>query len=181
MKSKESDRQTAERLTDQLGFAVTRGMLRYWRKRSFNLSDVTVLRHNLRNLQKSRPGFTATSRTTASKVPGIAAEAVPTTIAELESQLIAAPDFETARTISTKLSGLKNAHRLRSEMAQFVTRQSVERERLLVDRVFSATVLKMPTELPQMIIGENYAEAVKRCDDYAYGILLTVSSPETYE
>jgi hypothetical protein len=155
-------------------------MLRYWRKRKFNLSDVTVLRHNLRNLQKSRPGFTATSRA-ADKVPGIAAEAAPTTIMELELALIAAPDFETARTISTKLAGLKNAFRLRGEMACYVSKKSVECDAQLVGKIFRAVLEKMAAELPQQIIGADYPSAVKKCDEYAYGILLTVSSPETYE
>jgi len=39
---------------------------------------------------------------------------------------------------------------------------------------------KMAAELPQQIIGADYPSAVKRCDYYAYAILLEVSSAETY-
>jgi len=47
--------------------------------------------------------------------------------------------------------------------------------------VFKQMILKIPAELPQMIIGLEYAEAVKRCEDYAYAILKEVSSESTYD
>jgi hypothetical protein len=171
----ESDRQIAERLSGELGFPVTRACVRYWRKRSFDLSNPEKLRHQIRNLQKSRPGAKQSSDP-ADSIPAPVAR----TVAELESQLIAAPDFETSRTISTKLAGLKNAHRLRAEMSLFVSRESVERERVLVDEVFRAVVLKMARELPGIVIDVQYAEAVQRCQDYTHQILLEVSSAETY-
>jgi hypothetical protein len=173
----ESDRQTAERLSRELGFTVTRGCLRYWRKRSFDLNDPEKLRGQIRNLQKSRPG--AKRITAPSDMSPIVPP--PRTISELETALIEAPDFERARTIATQLAGLKNAHRLRAEMACYVSKKSVERDAQLVGKIFRAVLEKMAAELPQQIIDKDYAEAVKRCEDYAYGILLTVSSPETYE
>ena len=172
----ESDRQIAERLSEQLDFPVTRACVRYWRKRSFDLSNPEKLRHQLRNLQRVRPGMKRTTPPSDS-IPA----PVPRTISELETALISAPDFETARTISTKLAGLKNAFRLRGEMSLYVSRESVRRDAQLVEKVFRAVLQKMAAELPQQIIGKDYPSAVKRCDDYAYGILLTVSSPETYE
>jgi hypothetical protein len=184
----ESDRQICERLSGELGFQVTRGMLRYWRKRSFNLSDVTVLRHNLRNLQKSRPGFKATTapsdkahNTAAMPVRIYTEDEISDEIHKLENALINAPDYEVARTISVKLAGLRAAARLRSEMELFVSRESVERDRAVVEKVFRAVVLKMAAELPGMVIDVNYPEAVKRCENYAYAILVRVSTPETYE
>jgi hypothetical protein len=79
------------------------------------------------------------------------------------------------------LAGLKNAYRLREEMSQFVTRQSVERDALLVGKVFASVVLKMARELPGIVIDVQYPEAVKRCENYAHDILVRVSTPETYE
>jgi hypothetical protein len=175
MKS-ESDRQIAERLSRELGFTVTRGCLRYWRKRSFDLNDPEKLRGQLRNLQRARPGMKRITAP-ADSIPA----PPPRTISELETALIEAPDFERARTVATQLQGLKNAFRLRGEMSQFVTRESVERDRVLVDEVFRAVLQKMAAELPQQIIGADYAEAVKRCENYAYDILMRVSTAETYE
>jgi len=172
----ESDRQTAERLSRELGFSVTRGCLRYWRKRSFDLNDPEKLRHQLRNLQKSRPGGAKRTTAPADSIPA----PVATSIAELETALISAPDFERARTIATQLAGLKNAHRLRGEMFLYVSRESVRRDAQLVGRIFRAVVLKMARELPGIVIGAQYAEAVQQCQDYTHQILLEVSSAETY-
>jgi hypothetical protein len=174
MKS-ESDRQISERLSEQLGFPVTRACVRYWRKRSFDLNDPEKLRGEIRNLQRVRPG---SKRITApADTPTVPP---PRTISELEMALISAPDFETARTISTKLAGLKNAFRLRFEMAEYCTRASVERDRAVVEKVFATVVLKMARELPQMVIDKDYAVAAKKCQDYTHQILLEVSSAETY-
>jgi hypothetical protein len=171
----ESDRQIAERLSGELGFTVTRGCLRYWRQRGFDLSDSERLQKQLRNLQRVRPGAKRITAP-ADSIPAPVAR----TIAELESQLISAPDFETARTISTKLAGLKNAHRLRAQMAEYVTRESVERDAQLVEKVFRRILETMARTLPGLVIGLEYADASKRCQDYCYDLLVAVSTESTY-
>jgi hypothetical protein len=150
-------------------------MIRYWRKRSFDLNDPEKLRGQLRNLQRVRPGAKQSSDPAGTPfVPP------PRTISELETALIEAPDFERARTIATQLQGLKNAFRLRGEMSLYVSRESVERDAQLVGKIIRAVLQKMAAELPQQIIDKDYPVAVQRCQDYCYDLLVAVSTESTY-
>jgi hypothetical protein len=185
--TQETDKQIMHRLSAELGWEVTRSMVRHWRKKKLDLADPVKLTHQLRMLQKSRPGFTSTSRST-DKVPTTPAadmrifspDEISDEIHKLENALINALDYEAARIISTKLSGLRAAAKLRAEMDLFVTRASVQKDMVLVEKTFRAVLEKMATELPQQIIGADYPSAAKRCQDYAHQILLEVSSAETY-
>jgi len=182
-KKPDSQAAIAVRLSEALGMKINRDHVKDWISRGWDLDDIEGLRHKLRQRRQQPKKETSNDddENFAADITDISAEEIPAEISKLESALIAAPDFETARTISTKLAGLKNAFRLHCEMGQYITKESVERDALRVGHVFKQMILKIPAELPQMIIGLEYAEAVKRCEDYAYAILKEVSSESTYD
>jgi hypothetical protein len=107
--------------------------------------------------------------------PDILADQIPNEIKKLENKLIAARDYEEARTISTQLTGLKNAFRLHVEMGQYVTRESQEREGLHAGQVIKQMIMRIPSEIPQALVGLEYPDAVKKCDEFAHSMLLEMS------
>lgn len=177
---KESLAKAADRLREELQMGVTIKCVRVWRAKGWDLFDIPQLKRNLAN-QERKPKAIKTDDDDAEEpedFPDVRAEEIPKEIAKLESQLIAAPDYETARMISTKLTGLKNAFRLHVEMGQYVTRESQEREGLQAGMVIKQLILKIPAEMPQMLVGLEYPEAVKKCEDYAHGMLMEIGGEE---
>ena len=183
--NKETIAQAAERLTIELGLNVTSDCVREWRKKGFDLSDTDSLMAKLRN-QKRMPkkikiqiddseSDDDESNQDPQDFPDILADQIPDEIKKLESKLIGARDYVEARTVSTQLTGLKNAFRLHVEMGQYVTRESQEREGLHAGQVIKQMIMRIPSELPQALVGLEYPDAVKKCDEFAYSMLLEMS------
>ena len=183
--NKETIAQAAERLTIELGRNVTSDCVREWRKKGFDLSDTDSLMAKLRNQKrmpkKIKPQIDDSesdddeSNQDPQDFPDILADQIPDEIKKLESKLIGARDYEEARTVSTQLTGLKNAFRLHVEMGQYVTRESQEREGLHAGQVIKQMIMRIPSELPQALVGLEYPDAVKKCDEFAYSMLLEMS------
>jgi hypothetical protein len=102
-------------------------------------------------------------------------------IDRIQELLLAAPDYETARTYKVQLEGLKAAFAIHREQSFYVTRASQEAAGIRAGQVIKQLILKIPAELPQMLLGLDYPEALQRCEDYAHAILNAMSSAETYE
>lgn len=182
---KETIAQAAERLTLALGRNVTSDCVRQWRKKGLDLNDTDALMAKLRNQKrmpkKLKPPIDDQdpddddSNQDPQDFPDILADQIPDEIKKLESKLIAAKDYEEARTISTQLTGLKNAFRLHVEMGQYVTRESQEREGLHAGQVIKQMIMRIPSEIPQALVGLEYPDAVKKCDEFAHSMLLEMS------
>jgi hypothetical protein len=177
---RETQVQIAARLRDQTGLDVTRNCVREWKKQGWNLDDPKEVVANLRN-QERKPKLIADNDKEEDEpkdYPEITSAQIPGEIAKLESDLINAPDYEEARTISTKLTGLKNAFKLHVEMGQYVTRESQEREGLMAGQVIKQLLSKIKSDLPQSLVGLEYPEVVKKCEDFENEILNEMSDME---
>ena len=120
--------EAAVRLTASLKIEVTRGMVRSWRLRGLALDDPDKLRVQLMNSERPPRGLicmeTTTSATTTATIDPELIAANPAELekrlGELQALLLAAPDYETARTIKTKISGLKELHRAQVERGHYI-------------------------------------------------------------
>lgn len=69
----------------------------------------------------------------------------------------------------------KLQHQIKVMEGEYVTRESQIRDGMATGEAIKALVLKIPSDLPQMIIGLDYPDAVARCEDYAYQILTSLA------
>lgn len=67
-------------------------------------------------------------------------------------------------------------HQLLVETAHYVTKESQEREGLAAGQLIKQLILKIPAELPQLLVGLEYPEAVKKCESFADHILSEISN-----
>ena len=178
-----SERSEAARLTIALERCVSKDAVRAWRAKGWNLSDIPQLKHNL-NQQLRQPkqltGTKSPKRPASELPPAIEPGNISAEIQRIEGELAACTDYETARMLRMKLTGLKDAFRLHKERGEFVTKESQIREGLLVAQVIRAEILKIPAELPQMLVGLDYPTAVARCEQFADHILTILSDAQSY-
>jgi transcriptional regulator with XRE-family HTH domain len=62
-------------------------------------------------------------------------------------------------------------HALQVERGNYVTIESQIRDGSLIGQTVKSLFLKIPAELPQIILGLDYPDAVTSCEDYVYQIL----------
>lgn len=96
----------------------------------------------------------------------------------LQKRLLAANDYENARTIRMQIAGIRDILKSLREQGYYVTKESQIRDGLATGQTIKSFVLKIPAELPQMIIGLDYADTVQVCEDYAYAILTGLAESE---
>ena len=88
-------------------------------------------------------------------------------------------EIQLARLRKLKAEAEKIEHALLIEQGYFVTKESQLRAGLAVGQTIKELVLKIPAELPQAIIGLEYAAAVKKCEEYADLILVTLGDVQS--
>jgi len=76
-----------------------------------------------------------------------------------------------ARLRKLKAEAAAKEHALMVEEGRYVTNESQEREGLEAGQIIKQLVLKIPSDLPQILVGLDYPDAVKKCEDYAYDML----------
>jgi hypothetical protein len=181
-----SERSIAARLTAELGIVVTRKCIQEWTKKGYPLDDTAALKRKLRNQERQRKPEAPAAEPDES-LDDEQDEAAPTAsldidaeLKTLQSKLILAGDYEEARTIRTQIAGVKDVLKALREQSYYVTQESQIRRGLAVGQAIKSLVLKIPAELPQMIIGLEYADAVAKCEDYAYSILTELAAAENH-
>lgn len=178
-----SERSIAAMLTKELQREVTQKTVQHLKKKGVDISDPAAVEKAFRNQERSPQKISTTtqdpddddSNQDPQDFPDILADQIPDEIKKLEVKLINAADYEEARTVSTQLTGLKNAFRLHVEMGQYVTRESQEREGLHAGQVIKQMIMRIPSELPQALVGLEYPDAVKKCEEFAHSMLLEMS------
>lgn len=174
----QSLRSIAARLSVEFGEPVTQKSVRVWKDKGYPLDDTEELKRRLRNQER---------------VPGIAkdkavpdesedeSDASPSSLdidgelKRLQSKLLKAQDYESARTIRMQIAGVRDVLKSLREQGYYVTKESQIRDGMTTGEAIKALVLKIPSDLPQQIIGLDYADAVSKCEDYAYGILTSLA------
>jgi hypothetical protein len=178
-KQPNSERAIAARLTVELGRLVTRDCIREWTEKGYPLDDPVALEKRIRN-QKRGPKRIRPAGGDADESDDDQPEAPATHLdiehemKELQRKLIKAEDYETARTLRMQIAGVRDVLKSLREQKYYVTIESQTRDGMAFSEAAKSQILRIPAELPQMIIGLDYADAVQRCEDYAYGILTTL-------
>lgn len=95
-------------------------------------------------------------------------------LAELQTNLLNAVDYEQARKIRVQISGIRDLFKTQVDRSFYVERSAMEREGGEIGLLVRALFMKIPAELPQMIIGLDYSDAVEKCEDYAFQALTEV-------
>lgn len=186
----ESERDAAARLKEALQLNICRATIRRLKAKGVCLQDPEKVRHALAmQKRKPKPIGSATKPKPApqpkpadqSAPPADADQARPMSTAELDDRLselqtnlLNAADYEQARKIKMQISGIRDLFKTQVERSFYVERSAMEREGGEMGLLVRALFMKIPAELPQMIIGLDYADAVEKCEDYAFQALTEV-------
>lgn len=183
--SDKSLRAIAARLSVELGRFVTEKAVKVWREKGYPLNDPVELEKKLRNQERAPKKTGADPVENGDETPSLAGDRPATEhldidheLKQLQRKLLKAADYESARTIRMQIAGVRDVLKSLREQGHYVTKESQIREGMATGEAIKALVLKIPSDLPQMVIGLDYADAVERCEDYAYGILTSLSEAQ---
>ncbi len=161
----EGQHAAAARLTVEMGFPVTRAMVRFWKKKGYDLHDVEKLKGQLKNSERPPAGLKQPK--THDDLPSETPDELEKQLGELQRALIGAPDYETARKIKTKIGGLKELHRTQVEMGQFVPMTSSMDAGARAAVASKAAWESIEDDLPPRLEGLTAAQMKKELRDYA--------------
>jgi hypothetical protein len=178
----ESERAAAARLTKELGVTVGRSSIRWWKSKGYDLNDVENLKHALRNQERNPLRVKPTTTTPAARsqpspdLPPIDPTAsLAESIDRIKELLLAAEDYETARTYKAQLEGLKAAFSLFKDQGLYVTKASQEEAGIRAGQHIKRAIQRVASELPQTIVGLDYVGTLTRCEDMVHQILVEIS------
>jgi len=177
---KETQAQAAVRLSAALNRAVTRKCVRVWAANGWDLNDPVGIEAKLKMQERAPKKLKGEDLPPADLLPLDPTSSLAESIDRIKELLLTARDYETARTYKVQLEGLKHAFAIHKEQGHYVTRASQEEAGLRAGQVIKQLILKIPAELPQMLLGLDYPDALQKCEDYAHGILAEISSAETH-
>jgi hypothetical protein len=185
----ESLAKAAARLTETLGFAVSIKMVRKWKDKGYPLADadkdalIAKLRMQERNPLPPTEDADHVSESSGPLTDEDAPDpdSMMAAIEEIQQKMLAATDYETARMFSTKLKGLKDACALHRDQGKYVTRESQIRRGLRIGSMVKSMILKIPSELPQQVVGLDYPDTLRKCEDYAHAMLTQLIDDEQYD
>ncbi len=183
--SDKSLRAIAARLTVELDRVVTQKSVKVWRSKGYPLDDPVALEKKLRNQERAPKKTGADSGEDEADTPPLAGDEIASDhldieheLKQLQRKLLKARDYEAARTIRMQIAGVRDVLKSLREQGHYVTKESQIREGMATGDAIKSLVLKIPSDLPQMIIGLDYADAVERCEDYAYGMLTSLAEAQ---
>jgi len=161
----EGQHAAAARLTVDMGFSVTRAMVRFWKKKGYDLHNIEKLKAQLR--ESERPPAGLQSQVQHDDLPRDHPEELEKQLAALQRDLISAPDYETARKIKTKIGGLKELHRTQVEMGQFLPMTASMDAGSRAAVASKAAWESIEDDLPPRLEGLTAAQMKKELRDYA--------------
>jgi hypothetical protein len=184
--SDESRRARAAKLSIALGFAVTPRMVQVWDEKDYPRDDIKALRKILRN-QERTPAHPSLLRDPLDEpedtdddgqedAPG--ALEIEEELKTLQRELIGAEELKDAQRIRVQIAGVGDVLKQLRAQGHYVLKSDEERAAIQYATAVKSMILKIPSELPQQLIGLDYADAVLKCEDYAYSILLSLSKIE---
>lgn len=184
--SDKSLRAIAARLSVELDRVVTQKAVKVWRQKGYPLNDPVALEKKLRNQERApKKNKPAVDPEASETTPPLAGEEPPAEHLDIEHELkllqrklLKARDYEGARTIRMQIAGVRDVLKSLREQGHYVTKESQIREGMATGQTIKALVLKIPAELPQMLVGLDYPDAVAKCEDYSFAILTALAESE---
>jgi hypothetical protein len=181
-KSDNSLRAIAARLSVELGRVVTEKAVKVWKKNGYPLDDPVELEKKLRNQERAPKKTGAGPVEDDAESPPLEGDNPATyhldvehELKQLQRKLLKAQDYEAARTTRMQIAGVRDVLKSLREQGHYVTKESQIRDGMATGEAIKALVLKMPSDLPQQILGLDYADTVARCEDYAYALLTNLA------
>jgi len=171
--------EACRRLSAALGIEVTRGMLRHWRTKRYDLQDIDALKHSLRN--QVRNPLPKEPRPAAASQPAptdrmLTPEEIDDRIATLQDALLTATDLDAARTIKTQISGMREVIKVQQERGVLMPVADAEAAGRLAGQASRQAWEKIEDELPPMLEGKTAAQMKAALRDYARARCLELSA-----
>ncbi len=168
----ETQNAAAARLTMELGFPVTRKMVRVWQSKDYDLHDLVALKSVLRNQERSS---LPADLPTLDDVPDVdlpndkplTPEAITKEIQKLERQLLTAPDYETARKIKTQISGMNEMLKVQKELGVLIPAADAIKAGAVAATASRQAWEGIEDELPPMLEGLTAAQMKAKLRDFA--------------
>lgn len=182
-------RAIAARLTVELNRVVTQKAVKVWKQKGYQLDDPVALEKKLRNQERAPrkrkpavedapPENTPLAGDEPPEPPATDHLDIEHELKQLQRKLLKARDYEGARTIRMQIAGVRDVLKSLREQGHYVTKESQIREGMATGQTIKALVLKIPAELPQMLVGLDYPDAVAKCEDYSFAILTALAESE---
>lgn len=124
-----SEAAQAARLTDKLGFEVSRKMLKCWIAKGYDLGNIASLQRSIKNQERQPPAMKQAKKLAAKKKKAegqkppetpLNPDIVEEELATLQKKLLAAEDYDEARTIKTKISGVREVLKELREQKNYI-------------------------------------------------------------
>jgi len=133
-----SEASRAKRLSEGLGFKVSRKMLQCWEAKGYPLDDISKLKRALKNQERQPKAMKQAKKKAAKdsnqpaptpapedpKTPGegkiLDADLIELELDKLQKELLIAQDYDEARTTKTKISGLREILKELREQRHFI-------------------------------------------------------------
>lgn len=161
--AKESQQKIADRLSESLGFPVTRDMVRQWVKKGYDIDDVESLRFDLNQQQRVPLGMDDEQvDTTPVEASELAAQ-----IEELRVQILAAKDKKTAETIKIKILAMGSIQRQLIEQGKYILKDDAQSAGMAAGVASRGAWEKIAADLPPMLEGLTALQMVPKLRDYA--------------
>lgn len=180
----DSIRETAKRLTGEMGFPVSKRMVEEWKKKGYPLKDPKALERRLRNqeaLPRGMPKKKAKPKPEASTPPETPTEGrieetrVERELGKLHADLLAAEDYETARTIKIKIEGVKKVLEELREAGRYVLKSETYKDASRAALAVRGELEKLEDGLPPLLEGLSALQMKAKIRDYSRGLMLELS------
>jgi hypothetical protein len=156
MKS-ESERIAAARLTSELGFEVTRQMVREWKKKKWALDRDTLLA-KIPNQERMPIGFVKPVTAPRKILNDEVAATAEQDLQNLQAQLKGAGDYEEARTITTKIRGIQIVLKELRQQGTYILKSEAQAAGMKAGNASKQKWEKLEDDLPPLLEGKEAAQ-----------------------
>lgn len=163
-----SESAQAARLTDKLGFEVSRKMLKCWIAKGYDLGNIASLKRSIKNQERQPPAMKQAKKLTAKKKkaeeakppepPPLNPDDVEGELAKLQKDLLVAEDYDEARTIKTKISGVREVLKELREQKNYIRITDAIEAASMAAVASKAAWESLEDELPPQLEGLSAAQ-----------------------
>lgn len=161
-------RETAKSLTLDLGFKVEVGMVRTWIAKGYDLDNIENLKRSIKNQERQPPAMKQAKKLAAKKKkaeeqkppepPPLSPDIVEEELAKLQKDLLVAEDYDEARTIKTKISGVREVLKELREQKNYIRITDAIEAASMAAVASKAAWESLEDELPPQLEGLSAAQ-----------------------
>jgi ribosomal protein S25 len=196
-----SIRETARRLTGELGFNVTPKMVMAWRGKGFDLNDIPGLIGKLRNqerlprgargklpkpetpkIEAAPPAKKKAAKKKAAdpepkepEAPAIDESDVEKQLQALYDSLLVAPDLHDAQKIRAQISGVRDILKELREQGRYILKADAIKDGSVAALAVRGELEKLEDALPPLLEGRTSLQMKSKIRDYSRGVMLELT------